>query len=521
MSREKNDEEFICPDCGAKMTADEKIRAPLPKIVDRYYECACGFTSHETIFPDKTEIFIFLATHLKPDKTKTLEDALPLIELFHHLVRAGLFAEALVLYDGYIGSIRYPAIGGLSKLLFRELHAYDLHAELIQSLLDAAGPDLLPRGRDMQEMLIKVPLETTYLDSLLRDGDMQEILNQSQLDIADLDLLRRDSRMQEELIRNILDTADHDSLFRDKLMQVILKHIQTSGRASHYYAAQSRYLRFLNDLATDLSLIGQTCRALICYYDYLSRLLHKDTIRLDLPAITRELAHIEKELEILFDRKSDHVLFGLWFSKNILVFARNMGMCCRAVGDWPLASVLFQFYNRVLDFLNRRIELFEIMLWKTKMSKASDINDESDELSKQYHALIKRIDANCGYCLVSIARDDFNVYLDLIGVGDHELARLFSDLGDFEKADEHLSRFRQALDFFEYDEGVLTDKRHLYWAYLAYCTLLKVSAGHAEVTVSKALEYAKKALEFADKPLPRFPKPKLCARMVPDGAVSE
>ncbi|MBK8822346.1 MAG: hypothetical protein IPN58_06955 [Anaerolineales bacterium] len=72
----------------------------------------------------------------KPEKVEKLEDLAPVIELYHHMVRAGNLDEAWKLfYDR------------LNKPIYYQFGAYQLRIELLRALfLD--GEDKLPRLKD-------------------------------------------------------------------------------------------------------------------------------------------------------------------------------------------------------------------------------------------------------------------------------------------------------------------------------------------------------------------------------------
>jgi tetratricopeptide (TPR) repeat protein len=72
----------------------------------------------------------------KPENVKTLEDLAPVIELYHHMVRAGNLDEARVLFRDRISQSTYYQFG-----------AYQLRIELLDALfLD--GEDKPPRLKD-------------------------------------------------------------------------------------------------------------------------------------------------------------------------------------------------------------------------------------------------------------------------------------------------------------------------------------------------------------------------------------
>jgi len=390
------------------------------------------------------------------DKIRTLTDTMPFVEKFHHLVKAGLLLEAISFYDSYL------QINGKNKtlnhLLTREFQAYDVHAELVKCLLDTAGSEPLPRY-------------ATYL--------MMSELRSASSDRHDIYYSPSTSRLP-------ADTAQ--------------------------YSNQSRKLKFLNTLAADLSLIGRTTEAVIAYGKYLSLLLQQSPTVIEEDNIMQSLERIETEINIIFHQKKDDlhsILWAFWFSKNIAIFARNLGMSIRPIGKHSLAFELFTFYNRILSILISKTDLSRILInrfiyesiWSSESSIDNDI---------------------IGTCYASIKENNWGEYFDLVGVGNHELARLCCDSGKFSDAEEHLAKFREILDFFgssfayawehledwssfkesiskklEQAEGLLAGKIHLYWAYMAYYTVLKASDDQADF--QSALEYAKKALEYAEK----------------------
>jgi len=83
--------------------------------------------------PDRTaahtRLVDYFAAVPKPEKIEKLEDLAPVIELYHHMVRAGKLDEATVLFNERLNSPLYYQLG-----------AYQLITELLQSLfLDGEG----------------------------------------------------------------------------------------------------------------------------------------------------------------------------------------------------------------------------------------------------------------------------------------------------------------------------------------------------------------------------------------------
>jgi hypothetical protein len=90
--------------------------------------------------PDRTEAHECLVDYFeavpKPEKVNTLEDLAPVIELYHHMVRAGKLDDAIILFHDRINKPTYYQFG-----------AYQGEIELLDSLfLD--GEDKLPRLSD-------------------------------------------------------------------------------------------------------------------------------------------------------------------------------------------------------------------------------------------------------------------------------------------------------------------------------------------------------------------------------------
>lgn len=82
-----------------------------------------------------TRLRDYFAAVPKPDKVTRLDDLAPLIELYHHTVRAGQFDEALMLYRDRLGDPIYYQLG-----------AYQTSADLVRALFPD-GEDHLPRLR--------------------------------------------------------------------------------------------------------------------------------------------------------------------------------------------------------------------------------------------------------------------------------------------------------------------------------------------------------------------------------------
>ncbi len=81
------------------------------------------------------QLRIYFAAVPKPDQVKTLDDLAPVIELYHHTVRAGQYDEARTLFGDR-----------LNNATFYQFGAYQLRIELLRALrLSSVVP--LPVGR--------------------------------------------------------------------------------------------------------------------------------------------------------------------------------------------------------------------------------------------------------------------------------------------------------------------------------------------------------------------------------------
>jgi tetratricopeptide (TPR) repeat protein len=78
----------------------------------------------------------YFAAVPKQDKVQSLDDLLPVIELYHHTVRAGQYDEAIVLFRDRISTATYYQFG-----------AYQLRVELLRALFPD-GEDKPPRLKD-------------------------------------------------------------------------------------------------------------------------------------------------------------------------------------------------------------------------------------------------------------------------------------------------------------------------------------------------------------------------------------
>jgi tetratricopeptide (TPR) repeat protein len=112
---------------------DEKNRYDLHPIVRRYaYDrlTASGRTAAHAQLRD------YFAAVPKPDKVQTLDDLQPVIELYHHTVRAGQYDEAWLLFRDRIWRTLYYQLGG-----------YQTQIELLRALF-VDGEDHPPRLKD-------------------------------------------------------------------------------------------------------------------------------------------------------------------------------------------------------------------------------------------------------------------------------------------------------------------------------------------------------------------------------------
>jgi len=78
----------------------------------------------------------YFAAVPKPNNVRNLDDLAPLIELYHHMVRAGQYDEALVLFHEHLGDVTFFQLG-----------AYQLRIDLLQRLFPD-DEDGAPRLRD-------------------------------------------------------------------------------------------------------------------------------------------------------------------------------------------------------------------------------------------------------------------------------------------------------------------------------------------------------------------------------------
>jgi hypothetical protein len=80
-----------------------------------------------------TQLRDYFAAVPKPEKVRTLDDLAPIIELYHHTVRAGHYDEAFALFHDR-----------LSQAIYYQLGAYQLHIDLMRALFPD-GEDHNPR----------------------------------------------------------------------------------------------------------------------------------------------------------------------------------------------------------------------------------------------------------------------------------------------------------------------------------------------------------------------------------------
>ena len=151
------------------------------------------------------------------DKVESIEDLLPVIELYHHTVRAGRYDEAAELFNGR-----------LSRSLYYRFGAYQLRIELLRALFPD-GEDRPPRLKDQSaRMRILSLLANSYCLSgqprramsmferinafLERAGDkenlailLENIAGMVQIILGELEAAERNLRRSIELTREIND----------------------------------------------------------------------------------------------------------------------------------------------------------------------------------------------------------------------------------------------------------------------------------------------------------------------------
>ena len=113
---------------------DEKTnRYDLHPIVRRYAYDRLTASDRAAAHAQLRDYFAAVPT---PDKVQTLDDLMPVIELYHHTVRAGQYDEAVVLFRDRITNATYYQFG-----------AYQLQIELLRTLFPD-GEDRPPRLKD-------------------------------------------------------------------------------------------------------------------------------------------------------------------------------------------------------------------------------------------------------------------------------------------------------------------------------------------------------------------------------------